>query len=76
MKLLNHRVLYSALFFILIIVLLMVSRPAMMFEANGSIKQFGIGEHKTIVSLGVSVVLLAIISFYVFAVIDLLFSRS
>jgi len=74
MRLLNHRVLYSIAFYVLVIVLFVVSKPAVIFDQEGNIKPFGIGESKTIFSLGVFVVALAIISFYVFAIIDIVFN--
>jgi hypothetical protein len=46
-----------------------------MFEADGSIKQFGVGYDKTMFSLGVFSVVFAIVSFYIFCIIDLVFSK-
>ena len=74
MKLMNHRVVYSIVFYILIIVLVIVSKPPFIFE-KGQVKEFGIGPDKTIFSLGVIVVALAIISFYIFAIIDIFFHK-
>lgn len=71
----NTRVIYSVLFYVLLIVLMIVSKPSVMFEENGNIKPFGIGDEKTMFSLGVFTVVLAIISFYLFCLIDLVFSR-
>ena len=76
MRFLNHRVIYSTLFFVLLVALIIISKPSFVFSDDGEVKQFGVGDQKTIVSLGVMVVVLAILSYYVFAVIDLLFSRS
>jgi hypothetical protein len=75
MKLLNHRVLYSILFYVLIICLVIVAKPPYIFDIDGSVKPFGLGEKNTIFSLGVFVVTLAIISFYLFAVIDVVFGK-
>lgn len=72
---LNHRVFYSIAFYVLVIVLIVVSKPKLAFDSQGNIRQFGVGQSKTIFSLGVFVVALAIISFYVFAVIDLVFGK-
>jgi hypothetical protein len=46
-----------------------------MFENDGSLKQFGIGDEKTMFSLGVFTVVLAVLSFYVFCMIDLIFAK-
>ena len=75
MKLINTRVVYSVLFFILLIVLIIIAKPTVMFDANGDVKQFGIGDEKTMFSFGVFTVVLAILSFYVFCLIDLVFGK-
>jgi hypothetical protein len=54
--------------------LLVVSKPGLMFQPNGDIKPFGVGGEKTVFSFGVFIIVLAIISFYVFSLIDLIFS--
>lgn len=71
MKLVNHRVIYSVLFYVLVVVLLLVSKPSIMFNEKGMIRPFGVGETKTIFSLGVFVVALSIFSYYTFALIDI-----
>lgn len=74
MKFVNGRVIYSLLFFGLLMVLLYVSKPKQMFSNDGSIKPYGVGEGKTVISLGVLTVLSAICSFYVFALLDVIFA--
>jgi hypothetical protein len=76
MKLLNHRVIYSGMFYVLVILLIIVAKPSLLFEPNGAIKSFGIGEGKTIFSLGVVVTAFSIVSFYLFAVIDIIFGGN
>jgi hypothetical protein len=73
---LNARIIYSVLFYVLLIVLIIIAKPSVMFESNGSIKRFGIGEEKTMFSLGVFTVVLAILSFYIFCLIDLIFAKN
>ena len=75
MKFLNARVIYSLLFYLLVIVLLFVSKPSSLFDANGDIKGYGIGEGKTVFSFGVFAIVLAILSFYIFALLDILFQK-
>jgi hypothetical protein len=53
----------------------MVSRPQFAFDNEGNIRPFGIGEHKSILSLGVVSIALAIWSFYMFTLIDLFFQK-
>ena len=58
------------------LVLIVLAKPTLMFEPNGSLKPFGIGEDKTMFSFGVFTVVLAILSFYVFCLIDLVFTKN
>jgi len=73
MRFINHRVLYSVAFYVLTIMLVFISKPRLIFDENEIIKPFGIGHNKTLFSFGVFTVSLALISFYVFAIIDVVF---
>lgn len=70
---LNTRLIYATAFFILLISLIATTKPNLLFERDGSIKPFGIGEDKTMFSFGVITVVIAILSFYFFCVIDVIF---
>lgn len=72
----NTRVIYATLFYVLLIVLIVISKPSILFNIDGSIKPFGIGEEKTMFSLGVFTVVISILSFYVFCLIDLIFQSK
>jgi len=72
----NTRIIYSILFYILLIILIILAKPSLMFDDNGLIKQFGIGENKTMFSLGVFTVVLSVISFYIFCIIDIIFANK
>lgn len=72
----NSRIVYAIFFYILLVVLIVLSKPSIMFEKNGEIKQFGIGEDKTMFSLGVFTVILAIISYYIFCLVDMIFAKK
>ena len=76
MKHLSSRVVYSILFYVLLIILIILAKPSIMFHSNGNIKLFGVGEHKTMFSLGVASIVLAIASFYIFCLIDLIFASK
>lgn len=65
------RVLYSILFYVLAMALLIASQPRAVFNDDRSPRAFGVGPGKTVFSLGVVAVSLAILSFYMFALIDL-----
>ena len=70
----NHRSVYSALFYVLIVVLILVSRPKALFDESGRPRGFGLGQHDTVFAFGVIVVALAIVAYYVFAIIDIIFA--
>lgn len=72
----SSRVIYSILFFSLLLVLLFISKPSVMFDEDGSLKDFGIGTDKTMFSFGVFTVVLAIISFYIFTLLDIIFKKN
>ena len=75
LKIQAARVIYSILFYALSMALIIVSRPKLIFdERSGDPLPFGIGEGKTLFSLGVVTVALALLAFYLFALIDMVFS--
>jgi len=75
MNFVNQRTIYSGLFYLLIVTFLFVSKPSLVFDQDGEIKPFGIGTQKTLFSFGVLVIVIALLSFYVFAMIDLVFAK-
>lgn len=76
----NTRIIYSIIFYILLIVLIIISRPSFLFDASGNLRPFGVdidgSGNKTMFSLGVFSVVIAIISFYIFCIIDMVFSHK
>ncbi len=70
---LNTRLIYATVFFVLLVSLIATVKPNLLFEKDGRIKPFGIGDDKTMFSFGVITVVLAILSFYFFCVIDVIF---
>lgn len=69
----NSRIIYSMLFFSLLMLLVIVVRPRIMFNKNLDIKSFGLNKDDTIYSFGLFTVVAAILSFYVFCLIDMIF---
>ena len=70
---------YAILFYILLLVLIVISKPSLMFERDGELKPFGIGDgngNKTIFSFGVFTIVVAILCFYTFCIIDLVFRNN
>ena len=71
----QSRVIYSIIFYILTMVLIITLKPKIMFTKEGKIKKFGVNKYETIYSLGVFCVVSAILTFYIFCLIDLIFSK-
>lgn len=69
----NTRLIYAVVFFVLLCLLLYTSKPPVIFDHNGELRPFGVGTQKTMFSFGVFTVVLAIISFYFFCIIDIIF---
>lgn len=70
----NKRLFLSSIFFILSMILITTIRPSFIFNKDGSVKEFGLEENQTIYSLGVFVVILCILIFYIFSMIDLMYN--
>ncbi len=70
----NKRLIMSISFFVLSMLFIITSKPSFLFNSDGSIKEFGLDTNQTIYSLGVFVVTLCIIVFYIFSMIDLMYN--
>lgn len=68
----NKRLLYTILFYTLIIVLLTLTKPRFLYN-NAGVIPFGVGLNKSIFSIGTIVFILSLISFYLFLFIDIIF---
>ena len=75
MAFVNSRIVYAILFYVLLIVLIIIAKPSMMFEPDGNIKAFGVGDDKTMFSVGVFSVVLAVVSYYIFCLVDMVFAK-
>jgi|TARA_B110000259_G_C13728720_1_gene287601 hypothetical protein len=73
MNYLSSRIFYAIFLYILILTLVFLKKPKMLFDDNGEIKQFGVHAGQTIYSIGVLSGVLAIVSFYIFCIIDMIF---
>ena len=67
------RVVYSSLFFVLVMALVIVAKPPPIFSPEGDAKPFGVGERRTIMPLGVVTVVTAVLSMYTFTLIDMIY---
>lgn len=75
MNIINGRVIYSLLFYILLLLLIISMKPSIIFNKDGSLKNFGLEKNETIYSLGVAVIIIAILSFYIFCILDIIFQN-
>ncbi len=74
MKYLNSRISYSITLYILIMILIFTMKPKFIFNDDGSIKSYGVNDNnKTIYSLGVISISAAILAFYFFCIVDIVF---
>ena len=68
------RISYSVLVFVLSMILVFLIKPGIAFDHEGQLRKFGVHENgSTIYSVGVLTSCLAIVTFYIFCVIDLVF---
>ena len=72
MIVINSRIIYSIIVFILFMLLITINKPSIMFDKNGNIKNFGIENDETIYSVGVFTIVFSVLIFYIFSLIDLL----
>lgn len=68
------RVIYSVLVYILSMVLVFITKPNIAFTEQGELRSFGVMyENDTTYSVGILSVILAVVIFYTFCIIDLVF---
>lgn len=71
----GNRLVYSVVFYLLTMSVVLLAKPAMLFDAQGEIKEYGVGHDKTVFSLGVVSIVLAILCYYLFSMVDLIFGE-
>lgn len=69
------RIIYNSIFLALLLILIIITKPRFMFDEEGNLKEFGVKQNQTPFSLGVVVVILSLVSFYTFTLIDLFFGN-
>jgi hypothetical protein len=70
----SKRIVSSIVIFVFCMLLICINKPTFIFNSDGTIKEFGTGHNKSIYSLGVVSSLIAILSFYIFSLLDLIYS--
>lgn len=73
----SSRVIYSVMFYILLVTLIYMVKPSIAFnQLTGEIKPFGVGPNKTVFSLGTITGVLSVVCFYFFCLIDIIFGAG
>jgi hypothetical protein len=67
---LSQRLIYTILFYVLVIILIFVSKPPLFF-LNGKIRHFGVRNDEIIFSMSIFNFVVAIVCFIVFTFIEL-----
>lgn len=71
--LLNMRVILSILVYFMTMAILYFTKPSLIFHKDGSVKDFGLKSDQTIFSIGIFSSCVAIICFYIFLLLDLMY---
>lgn len=72
----QSRIVYSSLSLIIVIMILCISRPGFMFKTDGTLKDFGFGNDETLYSLSSVSLVVSILLFYFFSLMDMIFSKD
>jgi hypothetical protein len=67
------RVIYATLFFVLVMALILIAKPWPVFESDGTVTPFGVGERRTVFPLGVVTSVVAVLSMFTFTLIDVIY---
>jgi len=61
---LNNRVKYSITIYLVLVIILVLSKPNFFFKENGQFKEFGTGAGKTVIPFWLVLLVCAILSYY------------
>jgi hypothetical protein len=61
---LNNRVKYAIGVYLVLVIILVLSKPKFFFKKNGQFKEFGTGHEKTVIPFWLVLLIFAIISYY------------
>lgn len=67
----GHRIAYTLILYLAAVLAVFTARPRSTFREDGGLREFGTGKHKTLLGLGVVVVLCAVVSTFAVAAADL-----
>ena len=71
----NRRTVHSVVCLIFLAIMIVATKPKIMYSADGRFKEFGVGSEQTIFSIGFVLLLGAVIFFYFFSVMDMIFGN-
>jgi hypothetical protein len=60
----NNRVKYSITIYLVLVIILVLSKPKFFFKQNGQFKEFGTGAGKTVIPFWLVLLVCAIFSYY------------
>ena len=60
----NNRVKYSIMIYLVLVIILVLSKPKFFFKKNGQFKEFGTGPGKTVIPFWLVLLVCAILSYY------------
>ena len=61
----NNRVKYTLLIYLVVVMIIIITRPKFMFKKNGEFKPFGIGKNKTVFPFWLIIFVTIIIAYYI-----------
>ena len=61
----NNRVKYTLLIYLVVVMIIIITRPKFMFKKNGEFKAFGIGKNKTVFPFWLIIFVSIIIAYYI-----------
>jgi hypothetical protein len=72
----QHRIVFTLVLYTVAVLAVFVARPATTFNDDGTLKPFGAGQQKTLLGLGVVIVLCAVTSTFAVAMADLRWRKA
>ena len=73
----SSRVAYASIFFVLLTGLIYVCKPSLFFDEDACIRPFGISSYEaTMFPLGIGIIVLSFMCFYLFAMLDFMFEKK
>ena len=73
MNFINSPIKNAIILYLILITIILYFKPAIIFDVNGNLKLFGLSEEKTVFSFCVISLFFALISYYLFTLIRIIF---